>query len=94
MQLEKTRAEPCGEYFQKQIETEAEQFEKSDLTEEQERPICSPNVCSDSSQRSNKRKRDSSPTSGFRSHGEFGGAHSFGDAFKPQDGHFSLIKEF
>ncbi|XP_041019688.1 uncharacterized protein LOC121261404 [Juglans microcarpa x Juglans regia] len=69
VQLEKTRAEPCGEYFQKQIEAEAEQFEKSDLTEEQERPICSPNVCSDSSQRSNKRKRDSSPTSGFRSHG-------------------------
>lgn len=69
-QLEQRRAD-CVGYFQKRIEEEAEQLEKSDLTEEHEQPILSPNASSQSSEGSNKRKRHTSPTSSFRSQGEF-----------------------
>ena len=52
---------------------EAEQLEKSDLTEEYGQPIYSQNSChsSDSTQNSRKRKRDTSLSSGSSNHGEY-----------------------
>ncbi|XP_041021848.1 uncharacterized protein LOC121263120 [Juglans microcarpa x Juglans regia] len=68
-QLERSREESQGAHIQIQIEAEAEQLERSGLTDEHEQPTCSINVCSDSLQGSNKWIRDTSPTSGLRSHG-------------------------
>ncbi|XP_057973667.1 uncharacterized protein LOC131161722 isoform X2 [Malania oleifera] len=51
----------------KSLEDEAEQLEKSSLTEEHEQPVCLQNICesSDSTQNSYKRKRETS-TSTFK----------------------------
>ncbi|KAG7966826.1 hypothetical protein I3843_08G067700 [Carya illinoinensis] len=66
---ERSKEKSLGAHIQKRIEAEAEQLERSGITDEHEQPTCSINVCSDSLQGSNKRIRDSSPTSGLRSHG-------------------------
>ncbi|XP_075652269.1 uncharacterized protein LOC142622636 [Castanea sativa] len=66
-----SKAESCGGNLQKRIEDEAEQLERSGLTEEHGQAVCSPNVSylSDSTQKSNKRKRETSPSSDISSHG-------------------------
>ncbi len=72
-QLAQSKAESLGVHLQKRIDDETEPLEKSGLSEEHGQPVCSPNVSylSDSTQRSNKRKRDTSPSSETCSHGEF-----------------------
>ena len=59
--------------LQKRIEDETEQLERSGLTKEHGQAVCSPNVSylSDSTQKSNKRKRETSPSSDISNHGEF-----------------------
>lgn len=66
-----SKAESCGGNLQKRIEDETEQLERSGLTEEHGQAVCSPNVSylSDSTQKSNKRKRETSPSSDISSHG-------------------------
>uniref|UniRef100_A0A2N9FRN6 Uncharacterized protein n=1 Tax=Fagus sylvatica TaxID=28930 RepID=A0A2N9FRN6_FAGSY len=70
-QLAQSKAESLGVHLQKRIDDETEPLEKSGLSEEHGQPVCSPNVSylSDSTQRSNKRKRDTSPSSETCSHG-------------------------
>ncbi|XP_057973666.1 uncharacterized protein LOC131161722 isoform X1 [Malania oleifera] len=57
----------------KSLEDEAEQLEKSSLTEEHEQPVCLQNICesSDSTQNSYKRKRETS-TSTFKDSSDHG----------------------
>ena len=68
-----SKAKSCGGNLQKRIEDETEQLERSGLTEEHGQAVCSPNVSylSDSTKKSNKRKRETSPSNDISSHGEF-----------------------
>lgn len=61
-------------YIEKRREDEAEQLERSNLTEEHGHPVSVQNPCysSDSTENSNKRRRQESPVNGIRcTHGEF-----------------------
>lgn len=70
----KATHESKGKYLFKCFEDEAEQLERSNLTEEHEPAVCSQNssCSSDSTQNSNKRKRPASPSpsrGGIQAHG-------------------------
>lgn len=70
--FDKATHESKGKYLFKCLEDEAEQLERSNLTEEHEPAVCSQNssCSSDSTQNSNKRKRPASPAcSGIQAHG-------------------------
>lgn len=56
---------------------ETERLEKSGLTDEHDDPVCRQNLCylSDGTHSSNKRKRDTPPSSGITTNSEF--FHSF-----------------
>ncbi|GMP81671.1 hypothetical protein CsSME_00036304 [Camellia sinensis var. sinensis] len=60
-----------GTHIQKNREDEAEQLERSGLTEEHELPVCSRNPCytSDSTENSSKRRKQLPPVNGIRAHG-------------------------
>ncbi|WMV27759.1 hypothetical protein MTR67_021144 [Solanum verrucosum] len=70
--FDKATHESKGKYLFKCLEDEAEQLERSNLTEEHEPAVCSQNssCSSDSTQNSNKRKRPASPSrGGIQAHG-------------------------
>ncbi|KAA8528766.1 hypothetical protein F0562_036121 [Nyssa sinensis] len=69
--MEKSNGDLKGGCIQKGRKDEAEQLERSGLTEEHEPPIYSQHPCysSDSTQNSNKRKSHASPLNGSRNHG-------------------------
>lgn len=68
---EKHRVDLKGRIIQNGREQEAEQLEKSGLTEEHEQPTCpqNPSYSSESIQNSNKRRRQASPVSGIHTNG-------------------------
>ncbi|CAL5383436.1 unnamed protein product [Camellia sinensis] len=68
---EKHRVDLKGRIIQNGREQEAEQLEKSGLTEEHEQPTCAqnPSYSSESIQNSNKRRRQASPVSGIHTNG-------------------------
>ncbi|OIT38828.1 PREDICTED: stress response protein NST1-like [Nicotiana attenuata] len=70
--FDKAAHESKGMYLFKCLEDEAEQLERSNLTEEHGQAVCSQNssCSSDSTQNSNKRKRPASPSHGnIQAHG-------------------------
>nr|XP_016510196.1 PREDICTED: uncharacterized protein LOC107827558 [Nicotiana tabacum] len=70
--FDKATHESKGMYLFKCLEDEAEQLERSNLTEEHGQAVCSQNssCSSDSTQNSNKRKRPASPSHGnIQAHG-------------------------
>lgn len=70
--LDNATHESKGKYSYKCLENEAEQLERSNLTEEHGHAVCSQNssCSSDSTQNSNKRKRPASPShAGIQAHG-------------------------
>ncbi|XP_060199852.1 uncharacterized protein LOC132628135 [Lycium barbarum] len=70
--FDKATHESKGKYLFKCLEDEAEQLERSNLTEEHGNAVCSQNssCSSDSTQNSNKRKRPASPShAGIQAHG-------------------------
>lgn len=70
--LDKATHESKGKYLFKSLEDEAELLERSNLTEEHGKAVCSQNssCSSDSTQNSNKRKRPASPShTGIQAHG-------------------------
>ncbi|CAL5418482.1 unnamed protein product [Camellia sinensis] len=69
--LEEERVYLKGTHIQKNREDEAEQLERSGLTEEHELPVCSRNPCytSDSTENSSKRRKQLPPVNGIRAHG-------------------------
>lgn len=72
--FDKATHESKGKYLFKCLEDEAEQLERSNLTEEHEPAVCSQNssCSSDSTQNSNKRKRPASPSrGGIQAHGSY-----------------------
>lgn len=72
--FDKATHESKGMYLFKCLEDEAEQLERSNLTEEHGQAVCSQNssCSSDSTQNSNKRKRPASPSHGnIQAHGEY-----------------------
>ncbi|KAL7207432.1 hypothetical protein ACSBR1_029395 [Camellia fascicularis] len=69
--LKEERVYLKGTHIQKNGEDEAEQLERSGLTEEHELPVCSrnPYYSSDSTENSSKRRRQLPPVNGIRTHG-------------------------
>ncbi|XP_058220114.1 uncharacterized protein LOC131330513 [Rhododendron vialii] len=65
---EKDTADMVGKHIQKRGEDEAEQLERSNLTEEHEQPVSLQNPCysSDSTENSNKRRRQTSHVNEIR----------------------------
>jgi hypothetical protein len=65
---EKDRTDVETKYIEKRREDEAEQLERSNLTEEHGQPVSLQNPCysSDSTENSNKRRRQESPVNGIR----------------------------